>query len=255
MEDKLEIELKPISGAAQSGGGYRAYLKTGQGDAVGFDGVVEEAIDRGFVFGMKSEAVKSVVRGVLNSMITRVMQDGRTRRIDDFFSVSMKVHGKFEDMHDDFDPERHELALSLKQLSAFRPSFKNIKVTNPNHKRQFRIYSVKAAGENVKNRHVYWGRDIIIKGADFRLDDNTMDVDLHMMIPSKWGNWVPGETVIISRSETELRLAWPKEFADEAYSSGALLVDVYRSIDPKDITKGTESRKTRVGVYNPEKEK
>ena len=254
MEGKVEIVLKPIAGAAQSAGGYRAYLKTGKGDALEFDDVVAEAIDRGFVIGMKPEAVKGVVRGVLQSMIARVMDDGRTRRIDDFFSVSMKVHGKFEDEHDDFDPERHKLALSLKQLNAFRPSFKNVTATNPDHKKQFRIYSIKADDENAKNHNVYWGRDIIIKGADFWLN-NMMDVGVYMMIPSKWGIWIPGETVILSRSETELRVVWPKEFADEAYSSGSLEVYITRPIDPNNASKGNDSREIRATVHKPDEAK
>ena len=104
MESKIEFALKPVTGAASSGGGFRAILKTAKGDAMDFDDVVTEALDRGYIAGVKDILAKSVVKGVLDSMIAGVLRDGITRRIGDYLSVSLKVHGRFENAQDEFDP-------------------------------------------------------------------------------------------------------------------------------------------------------
>ena len=148
MKSKIEFVLKPVTGAAAAGGGYRALLNTAKGDAIDFDDVITEALDRGYIAGVKDVLAKSVVKGVLDSMIAGVLRDGMTRRIGDYLSVSMKVHGRFENEQEEFNPARHKLALSLKQLNAFRPSFKGVEATNIHHKRQFRIYSIRSIGED-----------------------------------------------------------------------------------------------------------
>ncbi len=113
MESKLEFVLKPVSGAAEAGGGYRAYLTTAKGAALDSDDVIAEALDRGYIAGVKDKLAKSVVLGVLDSMIDGVLRDGVTRRIGEYLSVSLKIHGRFEDKDDDFDP-------AAAQVSAFR---------------------------------------------------------------------------------------------------------------------------------------
>ena len=60
------------------------------------------------------------------------MDDGRPRRIYDYFTLSLKVHGLFSDETDEFYTSRHKLALSLKQLNAYRPSLDNVTATNIN---------------------------------------------------------------------------------------------------------------------------
>ena len=179
MENKIEFVLKPVTGAASAGGGYRAILNTAKGDAMDFDDVITEALDRGYIAGVKDILAKSVVKGVLDSMIASVLRDGMTRRIGDYLSVSLKVHGRFENEQEEFNPTRHKLALSLKQLNAFRPSFKGVEATNIHHKRQFRIYSVHSVNAEGMNGKLIIGHELIIKGADFRSDTKLFGVGPH----------------------------------------------------------------------------
>ena len=211
MESKIEFVLKPVTGAASAGGGYRAILNTAKGDAMDFDDVITEALDRGYIAGVKDILAKSVVKGVLDSMIAGVLRDGITRRIGDYLSVSMKVHGRFENEHDEFDPERHKLALSLKQLNAFRPSFKGVEATNINHKRQFRIYSVHSVGaEDKKNGQLIIGREFIIKGADFQSDSKLFGVALHANTGIH--SVETFNPPILSMTDSMIRCAWPEDF-------------------------------------------
>ena len=210
MESKIEFVLKPVTGAASAGGGYRAILDTAKGDALDFDDVITEALDRGYIAGVKDVLAKSVVKGVLDSMIAGVLRDGMTRRIGDYLSVSLKVHGRFEDEQDEFDPARHKLALSVKQLNAFRPSFKGVEATNIHHKRQFRIYSVHSVNAEGMNGKLFFGREFIIKGADFDSDSKLYGVALH----AKTGIHSVGSfnPPILSMTDNEIRCAWPEDY-------------------------------------------
>lgn len=217
MESTIEFVLKPVTGAAASAGGFRAIVDTAKGDALDFDDVITEALDRGYIAGVKDVIAKSVVKGVLDSMIAGVLRDGMTRRIGDYLSVSLKVHGRFEDAQEEFDPERHKLALSLKQLNEFRPSFKDVKATNINHKRQFRIYSVHSVGAEAMNRKLIIGRQFIIKGADFLSDSKLYGVVLHVTTDKRTD--LSLDVPILSMTDREIKCAWPEDFP--AYISDA----------------------------------
>lgn len=227
MENKIEFVLKPVTGAASTGGGFRAILDTAKGDALDFDEVITEALDRGYIAGVKDVLAKSVVKGVLDSMIAGVLRDGMTRRIGDYLSVSLMVHGRFEDEHDEFDPARHKLALSLKQLNAFRPSFKGVVATNVNHKRQFRIYSVRSVGEEKgKSGRLVIGREFVIKGADFRPDIKSFGVVLHVY--ETLHSVCSYDPPVLSATDGEIRCAWPEDFQRDKVLDGCGEITVCR---------------------------
>ena len=248
MENKIEFVLRPVTGAASTGGGFRAILNTAKGDALDFNDVITEALDRGYIAGVKDVLAKSVVKGVLDSMIAGVLRDGITRRIGDYLSVSMRVHGRFEDEHDEFDPARHKLALSLKQLNAFRPSFKGVEATNVNHKRQFRIYSVRSVGEEKgKSGRLVIGREFVIKGADFRPDIKVFGVFLH--VNEKLHSVVTYDPPVLSATDDEIRCAWPKDFHRDRVLDGCGSITVGRVVR----TDGTDkyvSREVKVNLFD-----
>lgn len=250
--DKITLQLHPCSGSVKEKGCYRATVETGRGNVMGLDSIVEYAFDRGYIYGIKKEAVKSVVRGLFDSIIDGIRADGRTRSIDDYLSVSMKVHGRFEDAHDEFDPERHQFSLSLAPLNAFRPSFDGVSATNPNHKRQFRLYSAKAADvEGCKNHTVVWRHDVVVKGAEFPLDDSLV-VNMYVRDKNDRNRLLSAEPAIVSRSDTELRLAWPDDFMDEAYSKGLMEIRVTKIIDIKNPRDGVQNREIKAQIVSEE---
>ena len=234
MENKIEFILKPVTGAASTGGGFRAILDTAKGDAMDFDDVITEALDRGYIAGVKDVLAKSVVKGVLDSMIAGVLRDGMTRRIGDYLSVSLKVHGRFENAHDEFDPARHKLALSVKQLNAFRPSFKGVEATNIHHKRQFRISSVHSVNAEGMNGKLFIGREFIIKGADFWPNDKLFGVALHANTGIH--SVVSFNPPMLSVTDSEIRCAWPEDY-QEPVGDGRGEVAVGRTEGEKDAEK------------------
>ena len=120
MKNKLEFRLVPVSGTLKDRGGYRAeFKKDFRNRVIDFDGVVREAINE-HRWNVDHELVKLYFREILISMLKNTAKDGRVRRIDDFFSVSLNLHGRFDDKRDNFDPARHELRLVMRPLTAFR---------------------------------------------------------------------------------------------------------------------------------------
>ena len=251
--DKLALELHPITGSLKERGLYKATVATGRGEVVDLDGIVDFAFDRGYIYGIKREAAKSVVRGLFDSIVAGIKKDGRTRRIDDYISFRLKVHGRFEDAHDEFDPERHSLSLAVTPLKVLRPSFKDVEATNPDHKRQFRIYSAMAADiEGCSNHHVVWGRDILVKGADFPLDD-ALSVSIHAKGGAVGGErTVVCEPRILSRSDAELRLAWPAELGGEEFSQGRMEIVLCKIVDPANPPDGIQRREITATISKPE---
>ena len=211
MENRIEFELKPVSGAAAGSGGFRAILTTAKGDAMDFDDVITEAVDRGYIVGVKDVLAKAIVKGALDSIIAGVLRDGVTRRIGDYLSVSMKVHGLFRDEHEEFDPKRHKLALSLKQLNAFRPSFNGVEATNVNHKRQFRIYSAHSAHAEENGGLLTFGDEIIITGADFLAESKAFGVVMHIMANPDFVRSF--DLPMLSVTDSEIRCGWPTDFS------------------------------------------
>ena len=211
MENRIEFVLKPVSGAAAESGGFRAILKTAKGDAMDFDAVIAEALDRGYIGGVKDVLAKAIVKGTLDSMIAGVLRDGVTRRIGDYLSVSMKVHGLFKDEHEEFDPERHSLALSLKQLNAFRPSFKGVKATNVNHKRQFRIYSAHSVHAKGSSGQLTFGDEILVNGADFLAESRYFGVMLHII--DSHHSMVSFDLPVLSVTDRTIKCGWPADFS------------------------------------------
>ena len=237
--NEIRFTLMPISGAAKESGGYRAKILRRPGkEAMNFDAVVAEAIDT-HLAGMSPIMVKTVVTGVFRSMIEGVARDGTTRRIDDFLSLSLKIHGRFDDKGDDFDEERHSLAMVVSQLNEFRPKLSGAKVVNVNRKRQFRLYSVHSEGVEGSGRIVP-GRVIVLKGADLDLDVPLEFISMSVVLPTR--NESFGSLEVLSKSESEIRCACPSQLTDnpEKFYGRPFYIGASKYSDPEDLYTRTD---------------
>jgi len=245
MNKKLEFSLVPVSGTLKEEGGYRAKFGKKLKGVLDLDDVLREAKEAGAFFGVSTDLAKLIVRGVLQTMIDKTAEDGVTRRIDDYLTVSLKVRGKFESKDDDFDPARHALALSVRPLAAFRPKF-NLKPVNVDHKRQFRIYSITAADGSRPAGKVVWRKDFRIKGADLLQENGEAFVACQMKGPD--GTYFSVNPVIASASSTEIVCHWPEEY-DEGYQRGRMNVSVDKYEHISDPSTTLPMRDKMVTVY------
>ena len=225
---KIQLKLHPVKGTLASKKLYKATVETGRGNVMSLDEMVAYAIDRGYICGVKHEVVKSTIRGFFDSICRGIAADGRTRSIDEYLSFRLTVHGNFEDAHDEFDPVRHTLSLAIAPLAAMRSATDGVEATNPERRRQFRVYSAKAADTpGCKNHCVVWKRDIAITGSDFAASEK-LGVSISTISKDDRKATLSCAARIISRTDTELRVAWPEELEDEAYSRSKLDIDIFR---------------------------
>ena len=240
MKNKLEFHLVPVSGTLKSKGGFRAeFKKNFRNKAIDFDGVIAETmVDNRW--NIDPELLKLYMRGVLLSMLKKTAEDGRVRKIDDFFSVSLNIHGRFEKSTDDFDPAVHKLRLMMRPLAAFRvlgPK-KDVLPANVNRIPQFRITSVTAADGMHKSHTVVFGQDLVVKGSNLTIDKTKGGfVSLHAIYSECEVASRGVDAKIISHSDTEIRLAWPKDYDAEDARGQRLSVVVRKATSGEDMDK------------------
>ena len=219
----------PQSGFAK-GKGFRAEFLKDKTDVVDLDNLVKEAMDNGYFNGMNPTLVRESIKGFLQTMIDNTVKDGRTRKIDGYLETALSLRGEFVDARDDFDPERHTLAFSVKPLSAFRPDLKKLRPVNINRIKQFRVTSIYPAEGPRKNRTVILGQDFLIRGNSLTLAKHT-NVSVNVYDPFK-REGLSVDPEILSASETEIRCAWPNEVtAEHKHCSFCATVSHWDSLD------------------------
>ena len=117
MEKRLQFELKKMSVAGQ-GERYRAVLHREE-KALGIDEVMKECIADSHL-NVEPWQLKLHFLAVLDSMIRHTVEDGRCRRIDDYFTLRLDIKGAFDRFDAPFDQKRQKLTLNLQSLKKLR---------------------------------------------------------------------------------------------------------------------------------------
>ena len=245
MKDKLEFHLVPVSGTLKSKGGFRAeFKKSSRDQPIDFDGVIAEAMTANR-WNIDPELLKLYIRGVLFSMLKKTAEDGRIRKIDEFFSVSLNIHGRFANRTDDFDPALHKLRLMMRPLYAFRvlgPK-KNVVPVNVNRIPQFRITSFTAADGMHKSHTVVFGQDLVVKGSNLTIDKSKGGFVALNVIYSGGEIASRGlDAKVISHSDTEIRLAWPEDLDAEEARGQRLVVTVWKATSGEEMDKMRDAK-------------
>ena len=246
-QTKLEFRLVPTKGVA-SGKGFRAEW-TRKNEVIDMDAVIAEAQAKGAFYGLSSGRARSDIETLFDTMIANVLKDGRTRKLDGYLELALKIHGNFTERTDDFDPERHTLDLGIRPLSAFRQEAKDIQPVNVNRIKQFRLSYITAADGQHKNHEVVFGREFIIRGSNLTLPENGFSgIFCQVMLDRYTG--VCAEAPILEKSDSEIRCAWPEDYGPEVLRH-TLWVSVTKGFnieaDPPDV-----DRTAHAGIYPPE---
>ena len=246
-QTKLEFRLVPTKGVT-SGKGFRAEW-TRKDDIIDMDAVIAEAQAKGAFTGRSVSHARSDVETLFDTMIANVLKDGRTRKLDGYLELGLKIHGSFAAKTDDFDPDRHTLDLGVKPLSAFRQAANGIQPVNVNRIRQFRLSFITAADGLHKNHEVVFGREFVIRGSNLTLPENGLSgVFCKALLPDNV--ILCAEAPILERSDGEIRCAWPEEYGPEVLRR-TLWASVTKSFDiaadPPDV-----DRTTHASILPPE---
>jgi len=211
---KLNFRLVPTKGIA-SGQGYRAeFVRDGDG-VIDIDGVIAEAQRNGAFLNMQPGIVRSNLETFFGTMIDGVLKDGKTRKLDGYLELSLKLHGRFGANTDDYDPAKHSLDLSVKSLSGFAAHPTAIQPVNVNRIKQFRLSYITAASGMHRNHEVVCGQEFVIRGSNLTLPEVGFS-GVYCQLETRTRTYYCAEAPIVSMTDSEIRCSWPVEYGPEA---------------------------------------
>ena len=192
-------------------GKYRAIV-TDRG-SYGTDEVVKEMLDYSSL-RLSPYMVKSVVEGVMESMIKNTLADGVTRRFGDYFAVRLEVTGTFDEKDAAFDPKKNSVKVVLVPLKRFRQA---VETSRPQNKvKPPRALMTEIRGESSEVDSVKLGENIVITGRDLTVVDKSVGLDA-WMIDDRYirhsCSWRVDD--MIEHTPTRIVVPFPDEFKDK----------------------------------------
>ena len=182
VEPRLTFSLiessrrKSKEGAAHT---YRAVMKREK--PLGMDEVIKECVEGAGLEKKMAGQVRRNFEMVLDSMIAHTLQDGRTRRIGDYFSLRLDITGSFDRPDARFDPEKHSLTLNFVTPKRLRKMTRKECPVNEWRKPIGKIDKVYSVPDGEIGR-LKFGADIVIEGHDLKLKEGD---DIHLFVEYK----------------------------------------------------------------------
>ena len=168
---RVRIKLTKIPEKLSKKGGYRARVL--DNGVVDFDEFTQEVIDKSG-FRMEPRTLRMYLEATMETMISGVLSDGRTRRMGDYFSLGLKVGGRFEEQGDEFDEDLNELKLKLKPLKELKNrSFKKLSIYTENNGPNIKLTSLTSVSTS-DSPWVNFGEDFVVKGENLVLSKDAV---------------------------------------------------------------------------------
>ena len=172
--DERKLTFNLIQSSRKKGSGrsepvsreYRAVMKREK--TLGTDEVIAECVESCGLADSPTD-VKRLFEIVLSSMIDHTLADGRSRTIDDFFTLRMDIAGNFSRPDAAFDPDKHAITLNLIPAKRLRKMVRTNWPVNERRRPIGKIDSVHSPDGEIGK--LAYGQDIIIEGHDLRLAD------------------------------------------------------------------------------------
>ena len=182
VEPRLTFSLVEASRRKAKDGSARAYRAVLKREKpLGTDEVIEECVKDAGLGEEKAGQVRRNFEMVLDSMIAHTLQDGRTRRIGDYFSLRLDITGSFDRPDARFDPEKHSLTLNFVTPKCLRKMTRKEWPVNEWRKPFGKIDKVYSAPDGEIGK-LKFGADIVIEGRDLKLKESD---EIHLFVEYK----------------------------------------------------------------------
>ena len=182
VEPRLTFSLVESSRRKSKAGTARAYRAVMKRDKpLGTDEVIRECVKDAGLEEKKAGQVRRNFEMVLDSMIAHTLQDGRTRRIGDYFSLRLDITGSFDRPDDRFDPAKHSLTLNFVTPKCLRRMTREEWPANEWRKPIGKIDKVYSAPDGEIGK-LKFGADIVIEGHDLKLKEGD---EVHLFVTYK----------------------------------------------------------------------
>ena len=214
MSKKLELEIKKVSEKFAKGAAYRGSVADRQ--TMSYDEVIEEVITNSMM-RLSATQLKSIIECVMDTMIEGVLTDGVSRRLGDYFTLQLEVRGRFDSPGEQFDEEKHQLALVMRPLKAMRqkPGRKGVSVYNYNAGPAVKITRTYCEGVE-RGSVVKFGQDIVIEGENLTvLSDGKDEFHVKYFTQSNKAYVLSGplEPKWVNATGTKMVIPWKEAFA------------------------------------------
>lgn len=170
MSDEQRLTFSLVESSRRKGKGessrtYRAVLKREK--PLGTDEIFKECAQAAGL-GVSEGQIRRMFEMVLDSMIANTLKDGRTRRIDDYFSLRLDIAGCFDRPDEQFDPAKHSLTLNFVTPKALRKMSRKQWPVNERRRPIGKIDKVYSAPDGEIGK-LKLDTDIVIEGHDLKL--------------------------------------------------------------------------------------
>ena len=216
MSRKLELEIKKVSDKFAKDAAYRGSLADRQ--TMSYDEVIAEVINKSMM-RLSEMQLKSIVASVLDTMIEGVLTDGISRRLGDYFTLQLEVRGRFDSPGEQFDEDKHQLALVMRPHKAMRqkPGRDGVSVYNYNAGPAVKITRMYSEGVE-SGSVVKFGSDIVIEGENLTaLSDYKDEFHVKYFTQRKHAAYVLSsqlEPEWVNAAGTKMVIPWKEAFAD-----------------------------------------
>lgn len=208
--NRVRIKLTKIPEKLSKKGGYRACVLGD--DTMDFNEFSQEIIDK-CGFRMEPRTMRMYLEAAMETMIEGVLSDGRTRRMGDYFSLGLKVGGRFEEQGDEFDKDMNKLQLKLKPLKELKNrSFKKLSVYTENNGPSVSLTSLTSVS-TPESPWVNFGEDFVVKGENLVLSE---DAEIEVYVTGQMGGGFISRGLLPSEYEAgdgRIRFRWDKIFS------------------------------------------
>lgn len=208
--NRVRIKLTKIPEKLSKKGGYRARVL--DNGVVDFDEFTQEVVNN-CGFRMEPRTLRMYLEATMETMISGVLSDGRTRRMGDYFSLGLKVGGRFEEQGDEFDEDLNELKLKLKPLKELKNrSFKKLSVYTENNGPKIKLTSL-ASVSTPDSPWVNFGEDFVVKGENLAL---SKDAEICVYVTGQMGGGHTSSGLASWEYEAStgmIRFKWDKIFS------------------------------------------
>ena len=254
-------ELSPFKKKPKTGNAspivYRPVLHRGK--TLSTEAVIQEYLNES---GLKAQLtpgqLQLIVNGLLKSMVTHTLTDGRCRALKDFFTLRLDMKGTAERRDEPYNPQKHKFTLNFQKARRFSAKSKKHRVEVVG----IPTCEIPLSHSVIKDVHsygaevgiVYPGREIYICGKDLNLGPYAQ-IALQVNYPVHATTW---DCEIVSTARDEIIVNSPKAFRaaymkESAYGLAGEII-LYRN-DAKPRQQSAHGSRFKVSFRKPPKGK
>ena len=246
-KSNIQIKIQKLAGKFHEDDEF-FYARVNCGKTLSFDEVAEEIV-RENGFRITPTMMKMYLEAAMDTIVNGVMADGRPRRFGDYFTVGLKVAGRFKGQGDKYDSKSNKMMIKLRPLKGLNDrSFSSINVRTVNRGAKVELKQI-ASVSTPDSQYLTFGEDFIITGSNIILSD---DAEIDIAITEENGavhcftGILPGDYEADGHS---IRFSWKKCFPSPSLSLDQLPCQLMVSLKTRGVDPNADMQKKTIRTF------